>query len=492
MGPAKKIPTPLSESPLGPRTPERRKRRKRPRLSDPHPHGTAFANADSVDDNEDKLELDVDFTCWDETRKRFKPIDTVERVKLLQKLRMRYPQVEAVTVSIPYLIVECDGDVPPESEQCFMAAGLVCVFMAIGEAFPFGVEYIGEYGGKEGDDARDVPDDVYNDLRQFHVPSLDTFSWIHRRIPDAVHVSSYPQQLVVELSESDEVTFQTRLETLPERLGKLNIGYVNGDLIYYRNARVKAPNPRHYDSVFDDTDYLLEENGRTLRPGILLECRGAKQSDGSVQGQCYTNAGIKISRGDDMRITVASHGWDAVSEKAVFHGETNVGVIEECVGEDIGLLKPNVPFSNQFFDEDVCARKSLQSSLVPYGDFVVIDSAFTGKQRMRFFGLRTGLRRQPANYPGPKGEHEYAVIEQGIYCVRSQTINAEPQIRDGVCGAPLIHQGAAQYDNSVLPEGGVLGFMLYPDVKGYNQSSKIYCYCRTVDPLIAAGWEVCQ
>jgi hypothetical protein len=79
-----------------------------------------------------------------------------------------------------------------------------------------------------------------------------------------------------------------------------------------------------------------------------------------------------------MRITVASHGWGAASEKAVFHGETNVGVIGECVGEDIGLLKPNVPFSNQFFDEDICARKLLQSSLVSMATLLLLTQRSPG------------------------------------------------------------------------------------------------------------------
>jgi hypothetical protein len=81
-------------------------------------------------------------------------------------------------------------------------------------------------------DARQsVPDDVYNDLRAFRIPKMSTFKWLHKRIPNALFVSSYPQQLVVELSESDEETFEQRIQVLPERFGGLNVGYINGSLI---------------------------------------------------------------------------------------------------------------------------------------------------------------------------------------------------------------------------------------------------------------------
>lgn len=468
-----------------------RKARPRPRLSDPYPVPSPIHQEETEPCADENIDLPLGFSFWDDENRCFKPITTTERQTLFQELCTRYPQVEAITISIPFVIVECRDSVPPVDQQVFLAAGLVCVYIVEGGKLPFGSEYIG-YDG-EGEMPSDVPEHVSRDIRPFHIPKLSTFEYIHNLIPDATHVSSYPMQLVIELEAMSPSVFEKKLMSLPSGIGKLSIGYVNGKLLVRPpQARLKAPDPTRLEGDCDDTDYLAPENGGSLRPGVLLESRGILLDDGTNVGIMYTNAGVKVCRQGQVRFTCAKHGWDKPSiDNLVHHGNHNVGTITETYGEDIGLVTTQYSFSNEFLDLNIRAKRLLHSSLIPFGEFVVIDSAYTSRQRMRLFGVRTGKKRVPPNYIGPRAPYEYVVVEQGIFSVQAAVINREPRIRDGVCGTPIIHQGMTLTDQSALQRGEVVGFMHYTDVVGCSNDSRLYSYGQVVDQLIEAGWEVC-
>jgi hypothetical protein len=111
-------------------------------------------------------------------------------------------------------------------------------------------------------------------------------------------------------------------------------------------------------------------------------------------------------------------------------------------------------------------------------------------------GIRAGpknpvmpLDTRQADY-GPSPNYRYLQIEQGIYAVRSEVINGEPRIREGVCGTPIVVQGKSKQDESFLPHGLICGFMLWNDVEGYVNEGRLYSYCQTVDALIDDGWEI--
>ena len=473
----------------------RKKSARKTRPSDPYPLPSPKLVLPSTSYTIEDCDLELDFSFWDDHNACFKPIETRELNDLIYALMNRYPQAESVFVSVPFCVVECMKEIPPESEQCFLAAGLVVVFHLIGEPYPFGVNFIGYRGSA---DAPHLPDDVERDLVPCHLPKLSSLEFIFNHVPSAIHVSTYPFQLLFELEETDISSFDSQLENLPERFGSLNVGYNNGPLLLKRHARAIVPNPTKIDGTYDTTNYLLPENGGKLRPGILLESVFSKrQEDGkSREVVLYSNSGVKISRQDEVRFTVASHGWDSAEDKTIYHGGQNVGKWERCVGEDIGLAEAEYDFSNEFLDLRITAKKLLRSSLLTFGQFVVIDSAYTGRQRMFYSGIRAGPKhpvlppdaKEP--YYGPSLQYRYLQIEQGIYAVRSEVINGEPKIREGVCGTPVVLQGRSKRDESFLIDGQVCGFMLWNDVKGYANDGRLYCYCQPVDPLIEEGWEV--
>ena len=249
-----------------------------------------------------------------------------------------------------------------------------------------------------------------------------------------------------------------------------------------------VPDSSVLDGSFDDSNYLLPENGGALRPGVLLECVGNIGDDGVVEGNMFTNAGVKVCKGDKQRFTCAVHGLDKVIEKDVYHAGTKVGVITEAFHEDIGLVETSVPFNNTLIDINTTAQRLLHSSLLKFGQYLVVDSAFTSRQRVRCFGVRAGLRQPP---PGPSINIRYAVVSQGICAVPSPMINSELQLRLGMCGTPLVLWGEYLEDESYLRHGHIAGFMSWTDIQGYDVADKLYAYCQICNPLIREGWEVC-
>jgi len=206
-----------------------RKVRPKARTSDPYPVPSPTHKEDTETLEDENIDLPLGFSFWDDANRCFKPITTAERQTLFQVLCARYPQVEAITISIPFVIIECRDSVPPVDQQVFLAAGLVCVYIVEGGRLPFCSEYIGYYG--EGDMPSDVPDHVSRDIRPFHIPKLSTFEYIHNMIPNATHVSSYSMQLVIELEATNPQVFEKKLMSLPSGIGKLSIGYINRKLL---------------------------------------------------------------------------------------------------------------------------------------------------------------------------------------------------------------------------------------------------------------------
>src|SRR5437762_10103803 len=116
-----------------------------------------------------KTDLDLDFSFWDNDEPCFKPIGSQELDVLINVMTHRYPQAESVYISVPFCVVECRNEIPPASEQCFLAAGLVVVFHLIGESYPFGVDFIGYRGSAE---APPLPKEVERDLAPCHIPKI--------------------------------------------------------------------------------------------------------------------------------------------------------------------------------------------------------------------------------------------------------------------------------------------------------------------------------
>jgi hypothetical protein len=120
-----------------------------------------------------------------------------------------------------------------------MAAGLICVFMAEAERFPFGSEFNRYYG--EEKIPFEIPDCVSCDILPFHNPKLSTFEYIRKIIPDGTHVSSNPTQLVAELASTNPEIWQ-EVKTFTQR-NAINERWVNW------KTPLRATTFRHSSSV---------------------------------------------------------------------------------------------------------------------------------------------------------------------------------------------------------------------------------------------------
>ena len=303
------------------------------------------------------------------------------------------------------------------------------------------------------------------DLRLHHIPSLETFIFLHKLVPSAQHISSYPLQLLFELDPQPEVAFQDIIRTLPKRIGGLTACYHNGELLKQSYARVIGPEPRQIDEdgdpKFDDADFLDPANGGILGPGCMLECHG-HVFDGKTTGIGSSNSGIVITRNGEKRMTVAAHTW--VADDNVYHGNRKIGKMVNIVGENIGLVDITVPFHNKLLSADVSAHRLIHSPSVYMGDKMLVDNCYTGSQILFCHGLRTGKKRQPG--PGPRDDTTYVVLEQGIYATNTPYVPRPHQTQLRMSGTPLL-----RLESSIDPnaqEGDFCGIFGWTNVKGYN------------------------
>jgi hypothetical protein len=466
----------------------RKKPLRRPRVSDPFPEPEAKATEMATSGVSAKYTGDLfsDFTLWNPETKKFDQPNPDQRERIFEKLKERYPNVSAITTIFPWMLIEFEDSVPDDKERPFLIAGLVGVFLLEGEPFPLGVSRFGVAGLGP---ATDIPSHISNDLRPYHAPSKETVQYLAEAVDAAKHISTYPRQLLFELEAMEESKFQDALTDLPRSFGRLAAHYHNGTFLHTLASRIKTPDPRFdadgVELVVDDTNYLAEENGGKVRPGCMLECRGL-EVDGRMVGECTSNAGVVVSKNGESRLTCASHTWDAVEDKVVYHGSAVIGEVDETLSEDIGMVDPQVPVSNKFLEFDCTARSLIRADLIDDDDIVSVDSCYTGAQPLKFAGNRWGKRRR--RDPGPSGGFLYVVLEQGIYETSQPILPKPPVVRLGMCGTPLLRI-ANGVDAGVTPVGDILGFFLWCDIASYV-GPMLYCYSQPCDPLISAGWEV--
>ena len=198
------------------------------------------------------------------------------------------------------------------------------------------------------------------------------------------------------------------------------------------------------------------------------------------------NTGIVLGKGEDIRLTCSAQVFQRVRTTTAYHGGIVVGELEQMIGEDIGLIDPAVPLSDDFFSYDCTTKALIRTSEIADDDIVCADSCFTGPQKKVFVGTRTGKRK--LRYHSSSHPQYDVTLEQGIYTCSDPNPQKPPVVRMGMCGTPLVRIGNRR-DKSVVPRGDVLGFFLWLDEKSFKGST-LYSYAQPCDPLLDAGWEV--
>jgi hypothetical protein len=123
--------------------------------------------------------------------------------------------------------------------------------------------------------------------------SLHSCSFISSFQPSAF-VSSYPNQLAVEMETCDPDTFEKMLIDLPGHIGTMTTGYINEPLLRQPKSRTKMPDPAVSDGQFDTliTSILAMALRSDLK--FFLECRNVPCEDGTNDGVEWTIACVLV------------------------------------------------------------------------------------------------------------------------------------------------------------------------------------------------------
>jgi hypothetical protein len=195
-----------------------------------------------------RVELLNDFTLWDDSNQKFRSIAGEELKLLYESIQEHFPDVDSVSVILPWIVVTMETCVPSENERPFMIAGLVAVFLLVGEPFPLGISEL----GISGDGPRlHLPPELRGSLQPYRIPEKPTFDYLFDLLPRATHISYYPRQLLVELESELEAQFISRLDDLPTAIEGLAVNYSNGPFLHTLASRVKKPDPTLGDDGFD-------------------------------------------------------------------------------------------------------------------------------------------------------------------------------------------------------------------------------------------------
>jgi hypothetical protein len=145
--------------------------------------------------------------------------------------------------------------------------------------------------------------------------------------------------------------------------------------------RSLEPNPRILsDDICDDSRYEV------LRPGVMLS---------GINGElCHTCAGVLVEKGDQVRLTVAEHGFAPATPSAYHAKMTDKAIGDVCdrfQDTEIGLLhlQDTVAFENNpYFQVVTPLTKLLHSSKLRGRQVFGVDTFVTGYQELRSIGVR--------------------------------------------------------------------------------------------------------
>lgn len=226
------------------------------------------------------------------------------------------------------------------------------------------------------------------------------------------------------------------------------------------NSRQRLLTPS--ETVADNTDY----RAFGLTPGIR------------VCGKGYpSTAGVMVMHRDGRRrLTLANHGfWDT---NDVFHPDTFASfelgkVVERYYFNDIALcdVLPSTKFSNKSYFEANIPKKMI--------DAYTLERSVTAECWFEVDGMTTGRVFLLYSGPGsrlPRLQGELSETHVFEHQLTFDYFGPAKVARDGVCGAPIIHQPTSDPDL----DGAIVGFFFWADVW--------HAVTPTLDRFLNEGW----
>jgi hypothetical protein len=307
-------------------------------------------------------------------------------------------------------------------------------------------------------------------LRWSEMPDrqLDTFTSIKSARTSLANVlgiticamSTYLHLLVVEVNEKDY-----RLDSLPGIVGgRIALWAVYGTLWGDSMARSCGKDPR--SSSGDDTDYLPVD----ICPGVKVCGMERSTSSGLLLRHEFTG---------QVALSAACHGWDH-NDNFIYHPHPNSSCIASIhtrvVETDLALatLAPGISYTNgKYFDAPTPVKIVPEAHVEDHDrlfSYYGVDGFTTGLCWLQLVGFR--------NIDDSVRAGHYSAANSYIMRQTRASASESNLAKEGICGAPLVHQ---ESDDTNMSKVCVGFFWKY---EGTN------AVIPTLDYLIDQGWQI--
>ncbi|KAH6619269.1 hypothetical protein B0J18DRAFT_433675 [Chaetomium sp. MPI-SDFR-AT-0129] len=421
-----------------------------------------------------------------------------------------------------WLVLGCYPAVP-STRMPGLAGGFLAVWRPPGEMYL--EARVGKEGGiyldEENEDDFEVDEAILAPFEPLVIPTPDAIIGLASLFPECNALTFIAGTIVIEYPETDESSFQERLQTLPDYLPRapFDIRYDNGPLPNTPQRRrlcKPRPQPREGSQDANETDCVTQDG--KLYPGNMV-------SSTTLDGTIYSSvsAGILLFNQNDVKLTCPWHNWEDHAAKclgllgkdnddarqvfAMARGEPEtkkIGHVVKRVGNTgiaLASLLEEVTFENIFMDIKTCAKRLVHSSSLHVGDMYVVDG-----KRLLGLGARFELNRRPVHRESvsPSGDGApppppvtYVSRIQGVSATTDDMKDGPPYTRDRACGALLVRvrdggEGEDSSPKEMLARGEVCGVFHYPDPTPMYRThiAEYLVYTDVFDPLIEEGWRV--
>ncbi|KOS42617.1 hypothetical protein ACN38_g6477 [Penicillium nordicum] len=399
---------------------------------------------------------DVPFTLWDEHTEKFRLASRSEMSYIIEKYQATNPPKP-----IP-LTVACMPTrfVPPGSGNLTLY-GLA----------PYGSHRIADPCAKVS-------------WRRTESPTKSQMCAVVSAVSELANVrriNFFPAAIVVELEHGDGEAYSPK--SLPGIVANRPTTYHHDAGSFFSSMRNHTrerildpaqclPGPTIGPLPQDATDYIHEPNWGILTPGMRVSTGYAADSGVCADANFSTTTGILLRKGTNCYITVANHGF--LGSQQIYHptpyGDKIGDIVERYPELDIAMVQLTPTnfcrYTNQTYFQAQAPRRLAEPTDLAPGTWFEVDGMSTGMLSLMYIG---NSMEKPASAPGHP--------EVPVHRWRKNTMcgifgATNPQVLDGICGAPLVEE-----------ESGLVGGF-------FHLAAGEWAECAALDDLIAEGWEV--
>lgn len=294
-------------------------------------------------------------------------------------------------------------------------------------------------------------------------------------------VNFLPASIVVEIAYGDGRVYPSA--SLPGIVAGLSTTYHHDAIPFFSSMRDHTrerlldpcqylPGSRIGSLAQDGTNYLREPSWGVLSPGVRVSTGFSTSSGMCAEAVQSTTCGIRLRKGASEYVSVANHGFLANNE--VFHpapdGDKIGDIVDRYPELDIAMVQltpaHSSRFSNQMYFQAEPPQRLVEMCDLVRGTWFEVDGMSTG---LVSFLYMIDAWEKPIR---PPGHPEIPVLQWKRNNVLRIFGASNPELMDGLCGAPFVEIGT----------GNVAGF--------FHLANGDWAECAALDDLITERWEV--